>query len=160
MGRGMHSGFGVISAVCVAAWLPCLLRNLSAWVSMCQGTGRDVWEPTIEVCVQVIEFESTALMIGHLGVRVSLIAYPIVSIKKVRNKNGRCRGVWPGLDAPGRRSSIGVQGAAVASNCVAGAACMVKCLCLLRLSPGCDFSTMWCFLVDVFKCEGVYLICC
>ena len=32
--------------------------------------------------VQVIEFESTALMIGHLGVRVSLIAYPVVSIKK------------------------------------------------------------------------------
>lgn len=31
---------------------------------------------------QVIEFESTALMIGHLGVRVSLIAYPVVSIKK------------------------------------------------------------------------------
>ena len=34
---------------------------------------------------QVIEFESTALMIGHLGVRVSLIAYPVVSVKKVRS---------------------------------------------------------------------------
>ena len=34
--------------------------------------------------VQVIEFESTALMIGQLGVRVSLIAYPVVSIKKAR----------------------------------------------------------------------------
>ena len=33
---------------------------------------------------QVIEFESTALMIGQLGVRVSLIAYPVVSIKKAR----------------------------------------------------------------------------
>jgi hypothetical protein len=34
---------------------------------------------------QVIEFESTAMMIGQLGVRVSLIAYPIISIKKVRS---------------------------------------------------------------------------
>ena len=34
--------------------------------------------------VQVIEFESNAMMIGHLGLRVSLIAYPVVSVKKVR----------------------------------------------------------------------------
>ena len=43
---------------------------------------------------QVIEFESTALMIGQLGVRVSLIAYPVVSIKKARRSlHGRqtCR---------------------------------------------------------------------
>ena len=33
---------------------------------------------------QLIEFESTALMVGHLGVRVSLILYPLVSVKKVR----------------------------------------------------------------------------
>ncbi len=33
--------------------------------------------------VQVIEFESTALMIGQLGLRVNLIAYPVVSVKKV-----------------------------------------------------------------------------
>ena len=36
------------------------------------------------IVAQVIEFESTALMIGQLGVRVSLIAYPVVSIKKAR----------------------------------------------------------------------------
>ena len=42
-------------------------------------------------CLQVIEFESSPLlMVGHaLGLRVSLIAYPVVSIKKVRI--GRCR---------------------------------------------------------------------
>lgn len=34
---------------------------------------------------QVIEFESNAMMIGHLGLRVSLIAYPVVSVKKVIN---------------------------------------------------------------------------
>ena len=34
-------------------------------------------------CVQVIEFESTALMMGQLGLRVNLIAYPVVSVKKV-----------------------------------------------------------------------------
>lgn len=33
--------------------------------------------------LQVIEFESTALMIGQLGLRVNLIAYPVVSIRKV-----------------------------------------------------------------------------
>ena len=31
----------------------------------------------------MIEFESTALMIGQLGLRVNLIAYPVVSVKKV-----------------------------------------------------------------------------
>lgn len=39
----------------------------------------------VAVDPQVIEFESTALMIGHLGVRVSLIAYPVVSVKKVNH---------------------------------------------------------------------------
>lgn len=39
---------------------------------------------------QVIEFESTALMIGQLGVRVSLIAYPVVSIKKARRSLHVC----------------------------------------------------------------------
>ena len=36
-------------------------------------------------CLQVIEFESSPLlMVGHaLGLRVSLIAYPVISIKKV-----------------------------------------------------------------------------
>ena len=33
--------------------------------------------------LQVIEFESTALMIGQFGLRVNLIAYPVVSVKKV-----------------------------------------------------------------------------
>ena len=37
----------------------------------------------VVVRVQVIEFESTALMIGQLGLRVNLIAYPVVSVKKV-----------------------------------------------------------------------------
>ena len=37
-------------------------------------------------CFQVIEFESSPLlMVGHaLGLRVSLIAYPVISIKKVK----------------------------------------------------------------------------
>ena len=36
------------------------------------------------LCLQVIEFESSPLlMVGHaLGLRVSLIAYPVISIKK------------------------------------------------------------------------------
>lgn len=33
--------------------------------------------------VSVIEFESTALMLGQVGVRVSLISYPVVSVRKV-----------------------------------------------------------------------------
>ncbi|KAK9821469.1 hypothetical protein WJX81_006655 [Elliptochloris bilobata] len=43
------------------------------------GAHRD---PSRKMLVTVIEFESTAMMIGQLGVRVSLIAYPVVSIKK------------------------------------------------------------------------------
>mmetsp|Transcript_17160 Transcript_17160/g.47891 ORF Transcript_17160/g.47891 Transcript_17160/m.47891 type:complete len:212 (-) Transcript_17160:322-957(-) len=43
------------------------------------GAHRD---PERKMLVTVIEFESTALMIGQLGVRVSLIAYPVVSIRK------------------------------------------------------------------------------
>ena len=35
--------------------------------------------------MQLIEFESTAMMLGHLGVRMSLISYPLVSVKKVRS---------------------------------------------------------------------------
>lgn len=38
-------------------------------------------------CLQVIEFESTALMIGQLGLRVNLIAYPVISVKKVCSTN-------------------------------------------------------------------------
>lgn len=34
---------------------------------------------------QVIEFESTAMVIGALGIRVQLVAYPVVSIRKVRH---------------------------------------------------------------------------
>jgi hypothetical protein len=33
--------------------------------------------------VTVVEFESTALVIGHLGIRVSLVSYPCVSVEKV-----------------------------------------------------------------------------
>ncbi|KAK9812440.1 hypothetical protein WJX73_010922 [Symbiochloris irregularis] len=33
--------------------------------------------------VTLIEFESTALMIGHLGVRISMVLYPLVSVSKV-----------------------------------------------------------------------------
>ena len=32
--------------------------------------------------VAVIEFESEPLLLGHLGVRVSMVSYPIVSVKK------------------------------------------------------------------------------
>ncbi|MEW5301225.1 MAG: hypothetical protein WDW36_004097 [Sanguina aurantia] len=32
--------------------------------------------------VMIIEFESTAMLLGNLGVRVSLVAYPIVSISR------------------------------------------------------------------------------
>ncbi|GLC42327.1 hypothetical protein PLESTB_000659100 [Pleodorina starrii] len=32
--------------------------------------------------VTVVEFESTALVIGHLGIRVQLVSYPTVSIRK------------------------------------------------------------------------------
>ena len=40
---------------------------------------------SLTAAVQVIEFESTALMIGQLGLRVNLIAYPVVSVKKVKH---------------------------------------------------------------------------
>ena len=43
------------------------------------GAHRD---PLRKMLVTVIEFESHAMMIGHLGLRVSLIAYPVVSVKK------------------------------------------------------------------------------
>jgi hypothetical protein len=45
------------------------------------GAHRD---PLRKMLVTVIEFESHAMMIGHLGLRVSLIAYPVVSIKKAK----------------------------------------------------------------------------
>ncbi|KAG2485152.1 hypothetical protein HYH03_016138 [Edaphochlamys debaryana] len=32
--------------------------------------------------VTVIEFESTAMVIGHLGIRVQLVSYPMISIRK------------------------------------------------------------------------------
>ncbi|KAG2427403.1 hypothetical protein HXX76_012339 [Chlamydomonas incerta] len=32
--------------------------------------------------VTMIEFESTAMVIGHLGIRVQLVAYPMVSIRR------------------------------------------------------------------------------
>eukprot|EP00798_Chlamydomonas_sp_ICE-L_P010504 gene10504-8470_t len=35
-----------------------------------------------KLLITVIEFESTAVMIGHLAVRLSLVAYPLVSVKK------------------------------------------------------------------------------
>ncbi|KAK9901371.1 hypothetical protein WJX75_008900 [Coccomyxa subellipsoidea] len=43
------------------------------------GAHRD---PLRKMLVTVIEFESNAMMVGHLGLRVSLIAYPVVSVKK------------------------------------------------------------------------------
>eukprot|EP00873_Tetraselmis_striata_P038828 jgi/Tetstr1/459092/TSEL_004542.t1 len=43
------------------------------------GAHRD---PERKMLVTVIEFESTALMIGRLGVTISLIAYPVISVKK------------------------------------------------------------------------------
>ena len=41
---------------------------------------------------QVIEFESNAMMIGLLGLRVSLIAYPVVSVKKASPSSTACDG--------------------------------------------------------------------
>ncbi len=35
------------------------------------------------LCAQSIEFETVARVIGHLGIRMSMIAYPIVAINKV-----------------------------------------------------------------------------
>ncbi|KXZ41900.1 hypothetical protein GPECTOR_249g618 [Gonium pectorale] len=32
--------------------------------------------------VTVIEFESTAMVIGHLGIQVQLVSYPVVSVRK------------------------------------------------------------------------------
>lgn len=43
------------------------------------GAHRD---PEKKLLVTVIEFESTPLVLGHVGVRVSLISYPVVSVKK------------------------------------------------------------------------------
>lgn len=43
------------------------------------GAHRD---PDRKLLVTVIEFESTALMIGHFGIRFSMLAYPVVSVKK------------------------------------------------------------------------------
>ena len=52
--------------VCLLSHSPCTSESLTA-------------------AAQVIEFESTALMIGQLGLRVNLIAYPVVSVKKVEH---------------------------------------------------------------------------
>ena len=41
-------------------------------------------DPDRNMLVTVVEFESTALMAGTLGVRLALVAYPVVSIRKVR----------------------------------------------------------------------------
>jgi hypothetical protein len=32
--------------------------------------------------VQVIEFESVAVVLGNLGIRISLVAYPVVCVQK------------------------------------------------------------------------------
>lgn len=54
----------------------------------------------------MIEFESTAMMIGQLGVRVSLIAYPIISIKKVRRASLSARSPWQPERATGGSVSV------------------------------------------------------
>ncbi len=41
--------------------------------------------------VTVIEFESVAIVLGNLGVRISLVAYPVISIDKVREIGGGLR---------------------------------------------------------------------
>ena len=38
---------------------------------------------TRKLVVTVIEFESVAVVLGNLGIRVSLVAYPVVCVKKV-----------------------------------------------------------------------------
>jgi hypothetical protein len=43
-------------------------------------------DPDRNMFVTVIEFESQAMMIGALGLTVSLISYPLVFIKKVGHK--------------------------------------------------------------------------
>lgn len=39
--------------------------------------------------MQVIEFESVAVVLGNIGIRVSLIAYPVVCVRKVRQQGLR-----------------------------------------------------------------------
>ncbi len=49
---------------------PCVCVCVCVCVSVC-------------VCVlQSIEFETVARIIGHLGIRMSMIAYPVVAINK------------------------------------------------------------------------------
>jgi hypothetical protein len=45
-------------------------------------------DPDRNMLVTVVEFESTALMAGTLGVRLALVAYPVVSIRKVNGGEG------------------------------------------------------------------------
>lgn len=62
----------------------------------------DIGMPTDHgACSQVIEFESSPLlMVGHaLGLQVSLIAYPVVSIKKVSSPLRECMSSFPGVHA-------------------------------------------------------------
>lgn len=56
-----------------------------------------------KLIVTVIEFESVAVVLGNLGIRVSLVAYPIVCVKKVRDD--------------GRDESNFVHGSAQRSSC-------------------------------------------
>ncbi len=45
-------------------------------------------------CAQSIEFETVARVIGHLGIRMSMIAYPIVAINRVGALSD-CKSRWP-----------------------------------------------------------------
>lgn len=56
------------------------------------GEKRGVRDPPSPSPQQVVEFESTALMAGSLGVRLSMVAYPIVSVRKVREGERGGRG--------------------------------------------------------------------
>lgn len=78
----------VLNKCCVICDPGCLINTLHLSLQR-RACSLACWVYTSAHCcvrlrAQVIEFESTALMIGQLGVRVSLIAYPVVSIKKAR----------------------------------------------------------------------------
>lgn len=86
----MRTEFRLV-VVSAAGWEYTVIRRDLGAIHATVGGGPGAARNLMVTC---IEFESAPVLLGHLGVRVSMIAYPIVSVSKVGCR-GRGRGrVW------------------------------------------------------------------
>ncbi|KAG1665200.1 hypothetical protein FOA52_002601 [Chlamydomonas sp. UWO 241] len=61
-----------------------LVANYKGWeyVILSHELGNPMELPDRKLFVTVIEFESVAVVLGNLGIRISLVAYPVVCVQK------------------------------------------------------------------------------